>query len=326
MPAKAATKKASQAGRRGAGAAKRATGELRAGPLTGQLQGLAGSAKQYASASTTAALTGMTERLTEYAAKGGGPGLIHAITGREPDLRKVVRKATGPVVKRAAAAPKQALDAVKDRLPSLGGSDKSDRTKATNIVESVDIGLPVRTVYDVWTQFTEFPTFMRKVENVQQDSDEKLTWKARILWSHRTWESTIIDQVPDKHIVWRSKGAKGHVDGTVSFHELAPDLTRVLLSLEYYPQGLFERVGNIWRAPGRRARLELKHFRRHAMAEVLMNADGQSGWRGEIHDGKVATGRRKAKSKATKTNSKDNNEDAENDDQPTVRRSRKRQR
>ena len=55
-------------------------------------------------------------------------------------------------------------------------------------------------------------------------SDEKLSWKAKVFWSSRTWESTIVEQVPDEHIVWRSKGPKGHVDGTVSFHELAPNL------------------------------------------------------------------------------------------------------
>ena len=67
--------------------------------------------------------------------------------------------------------------------------------------------------------------------------------------------------MPDSHIVWRSKGAKGHVDGAVTFPELGPNLTRVLLVLEYHPQGLFERTGNLWRAQGRRARLEFKHFR-----------------------------------------------------------------
>ena len=61
-----------------------------------------------------------------------------------------------------------------------------------------------------------------------------------------------LGQVPDEHIVWRSTGPKGHVDGAVSFHELPPDLTRVLLVLEYHPAGLFERTGNLWLAQGRR--------------------------------------------------------------------------
>ena len=93
--------------------------------------------------------------------------------------------------------------------------------------------------------------------------------------------------MPDDKIIWRSKGAKGYVDGAVTFHELAPNLTRILVVLEYHPQGMFERTGNIWRAQGRRARLELKHFRRHLMTEVLLNPDDIEGWRGTIHDGEV---------------------------------------
>jgi hypothetical protein len=88
-------------------------------------------------------------------------------------------------------------------------------------------------------------------------------------------------------IIWRSKGQKGHVDGVVTFHELAPSLTRILLVLEYHPQGMFERTGNLWRAQGRRARLELKHFRRHIMTEGILHGDELEGWRGTIHDGEV---------------------------------------
>ncbi|MFI6518647.1 SRPBCC family protein [Spirillospora sp. NPDC050679] len=168
-----------------------------------------------------------------------------------------------------------------------GGGGGSKKLKMTNIVEYTDVGAPRRLVYDQFTQFQDFPSFMKKVESVDQASDEKLNWKAKIFWSARTWEATIVEQVPDKHIVWRSKAPKGHVDGTVSFHELAPNLTRVLVNLEYHPQGLFERTGNIWRAQGRRVRLELKHFRRHVMTQSLVKADEIEGWRGEIRDSEV---------------------------------------
>ena len=144
-------------------------------------------------------------------------------------------------------------------------------TKATNIIEEIDVGVPITVAYNQWTQFGEFPSFMKKVENVDaQETRHKINFKAQVFWSHRTWEATILEQVPDERIVWQSKGEKGHVDGAVTFHELGPNLTRILVVLEYYPQGLFERTGNIWRAQGRRARLELKHFRRHVMTRTIL--------------------------------------------------------
>ncbi|MEV4007815.1 SRPBCC family protein [Actinomadura sp. NPDC049753] len=181
---------------------------------------------------------------------------------------------------------------LKDVLPGgkkegKGGKGGGKKVKVTNIVEHIDIGAPSRLVYDQWTQFQDYPSFMKKVVSVDQADETKLNWKAKIFWSARTWESTIVEQVPDEHIVWRSKGPKGHVDGTVSFHELAPNLTRVLVVLEYHPQGFMERTGNLWRAQGRRARLELKHFRRYVMTNSLTRADEIEGWRGEIRDSEV---------------------------------------
>jgi hypothetical protein len=167
-----------------------------------------------------------------------------------------------------------------------GGGGGSD-TKVINIIEDIDVGVPVSVAYNAWTEFQEYSGFMKKVDNVDQEDETQVNFKAQVFWSHREWKATIVEQVPDEKIVWRSKGKKGHVDGTVTFHELAPNLTRILVVLEYYPQGLFERTGNLWRAQGRRARLELKHFRRHVMTNVIVEPDEVEGWRGEIRDSEV---------------------------------------
>ena len=186
------------------------------------------------------------------------------------------------------------FSSLKDKVAGLfgggggGGGGKGKKLKVTVISESLDIGLPLRATYNLWTQYEDFPSFMKKVENVDLD-DEKSTWKAQVFWSHREWQATTVEQVADSHIVWKSTGAKGHVDGAVTFTSLGPNLTRVLLVMEYYPQGLFERTGNIWRAQGRRARLEFQHFRRHAMTQAILNQDEIEGWRGEIRDGEVVT-------------------------------------
>ena len=136
---------------------------------------------------------------------------------------------------------------------------------------------------------TTGPTFMKKVENADagRGRAQGQVRRRRSSSSHREWEATIIDQIPDERIVWKSEGAKGHVDGAVTFHELGPNLTRILMVLEYYPQGLFERTGNLWRAQGRRARLEFKHFRRHVMTRTILDPDEVEGWRGTIEDGEI---------------------------------------
>jgi hypothetical protein len=189
----------------------------------------------------------------------------------------------------------QTVDKAKEAVPGLGGGggkdgDKDKKLKVTNIVEQIDVGAPIDLTYDLWTQFEDFPTFMKKVEDVQQESETEMEWKAQVFWSHRKWRAEIIEQIPEKRIVWKSRAEKGHVNGAITFHELAPELTRIMVVLQYYPQGFFERTGNIWRAQGRRVRLELKHFRRHLMAEVLLNPDEIEGWRGEIRDGEVVEG------------------------------------
>jgi hypothetical protein len=177
---------------------------------------------------------------------------------------------------------------VSDAVGGDNDGDKGkDKMKFINIVEELDLPVPRAVAYKAWTQFEEFPSFMKKVENVEQQEDQTVEWKAQIFWFHRSWTAEIVDQVPNQRIVWRSKGEKGYVDGAVTFHELTPDLTRMMVNLEYYPQGFVERTGNLWRAQGRRARLELKFFRRYITSEVLLRQDEVEGWPGEIHDGEV---------------------------------------
>ena len=232
----------------------------------------------------------LTGRLTDVA-ENGGVGLRSALGGGKEALG-----GGSPVT----GAIKGGLSAVKDKaMGALGlgdggagggaGAGGGGRGKFAfmNIVEELDIGVPVRVAYNQWTQYADFPTFMKKVHSVEQESDEKTNWKAQVFWSRRSWSSTTIEQIPDTHIIWQSQGAKGYVNGIVSFHELAPSLTKVLLVMEYYPVGLFEKTGNIWRAVGRRARLEFKHFRRHVMVETLINQEELEGWRGEIRDSEV---------------------------------------
>ncbi|MFB6768706.1 SRPBCC family protein [Streptomyces sp. NPDC056337] len=176
-------------------------------------------------------------------------------------------------------------DKVVDTVKGVfGGGGKAGSVKVTNIVEVIDVGKPVRTVYDRWTQLEEFSSFTKGVQSVSQSDEVESDWKAKIAFSNRSWKATVQEQIPDERIVWNSEGGKGTTRGAVSFHELTPDLTRVVAVVEYYPSGFFEKTGNIWRAQGRRLRLDLKHFLRYA---TLSDDEELEGWRGEIRDGEV---------------------------------------
>ena len=172
----------------------------------------------------------------------------------------------------------------KEALGGGGGKGrKSGDTKVTNIIEVLDIGLPLRTVYDHWTQLRQVQRLHQGRAEVSQSDEVTSDWKAKVGPSTRSWKATVQEQVPDERIVWTSEGAKGTTRGVVTFHELTPGLTRVVLVVEYYPSGFFEKTGNIWRAQGRRLRLDFKHFQRY----VTLTDEEPEGWRGEIRDGEV---------------------------------------
>ena len=251
--------------------------------LKDQFRGVLKSLGDSAVGSLSDRIGGITEKLSDVGE--GGPVGKAAKKGGEEAAR-----GGSPVAGALKGGLTGAKDKVKEAIPGLsgGGSGGGKGTKSVNIVESIDVGVPVSVAYNQWTQYEDWSDFMKKVETARQEDDEvEAKFKAQVFWSHRTWDATIIEQAPDERIVWRSEGEKGHVDGSVTFHELAPRLTRILVVLEYYPQGFMERTGNLWRAQGRRARLELKHFRRHVMMNTILEPDEVEGWRGEIHDEEV---------------------------------------
>ncbi|TDT42375.1 putative membrane protein [Streptomyces sp. BK208] len=196
---------------------------------------------------------------------------------------------------------------------SKGGGGKSGggSVKATHIMETVDIGVPLRTVYDQWTQLQEFSGFTKGVQSVSPNDEVTSDWTAKIAFSTRSWKATVQEQIPDQRIVWTSEGAKGSTNGVASFHELAPRLTRVVVVVEYYPSGFFEKTANIWRAQGRRLRLDLKHFVRHV---TLADDEEIEGWRGEIRDGEVVRSHEEALEEENAEEPGSEDESADEDD------------
>ncbi|CAM5680918.1 MULTISPECIES: SRPBCC family protein [Streptomyces] len=202
-------------------------------------------------------------------------------------------------------------DTVKDKVKGLFGKGRKSgggKSKSVTIVEDIDVGVPVREAYDQWSQFQEFSSFAKGVVSVEKADDTTSNWKVKVAKSTRSWKANVTEQVPDERITWTTEGAKGTVKGVVTFHAITDDLTRVLLVLEYFPKGLFEKTGNIWRAQGRRARLDLKLYRKF----IMMRGEATDSWRGEIRDGEVVVGH----DEALEEEEAQNDEGTEPDDGP----------
>ncbi|MGY1591828.1 SRPBCC family protein [Geodermatophilus sp. SYSU D00708] len=150
----------------------------------------------------------------------------------------------------------------------------------TRAEHSLQVDVPVRTAYDQWTQFEDFPHFMGGVTEVRQLDDRRLHWVAQIAGVRREWEATILEQVPDTRIAWAATSGATNA-GEVRFEPAGPASTVVHLTLEYEPEGLVEQVGDKLGIVERQVRADLERFK--ALVEDEGYATGA--WRGSIDAG-----------------------------------------
>jgi uncharacterized membrane protein len=150
------------------------------------------------------------------------------------------------------------------------------------IEQSIDVNVPVRTAYNQWTQFEEFPRFMEGVDEVRQLDDKRLHWKARIGGKTKEWDAEITQQRPDERIAWTSRGGAFNA-GVVTFHRLTDHATRVMLQLEYEPEGVVENVGDAIGVVSARVKGDLERFKDYIEAQGRETG----AWRGEVDRGVV---------------------------------------
>jgi uncharacterized membrane protein len=147
----------------------------------------------------------------------------------------------------------------------------------STVVESVDVAVPVRTAYNQWTMFEQFPQFMEGVTEVRQLDDTRLHWVVDIAGVHREFDAEITEQHPDERVAWTSVDGPRHA-GVVTFHRLDDNNTRVTAQMEIDPDGLVEQVGAKTGIVDMRVKGDMKRFREY----IESRGQETGGWRGDV--------------------------------------------
>jgi Predicted integral membrane protein len=153
----------------------------------------------------------------------------------------------------------------------------------SNIEKSIEVEVPVQTAYNQWTQFEEFPRFMEGIQQVTQLDDKRLRWRANVGGQEKEWEAEITEQRPDERIAWRSRDGAANA-GVVTFHRIADARTRVMLQLEYEPEGVIENVGDAIGVVSRRVAGDLERFNLETRGRETGACRGESRLPGRCHD------------------------------------------
>lgn len=146
----------------------------------------------------------------------------------------------------------------------------------SKIEESVEVAVPVRTAYDQWTQFEEFPRFMDAVERIEQRTPTLTHWITRVDGVSREFDAEITEQVPDKRIAWTTVDGDVRQAGAVTFHRLDDTHTKVMLQLDHDPQGLADTVADRLGFVRRQAKIDLKNFKEF----IESRGTATGAWRG----------------------------------------------
>src|SRR4051812_5898213 len=198
----------------------------------------------------------------------------------------------------AMTAAKSAFEGVVDKVKPGGGDDDDDEEKGSGdprerddmktrrlpIEYDIDVAVPLEVAYNQWTQFEDSPRWMKRIESISQTDDTHLQVSAKVWGFKRQWNLEIVDQVPNERIAWQTESGSRH-KGVVSFHKIDDHLTRVMLLLDFPPDGLNEKLASGLRLVKRAARGDMQRFR----SFVELRDEETGAWRGEIEEGEVVS-------------------------------------
>ncbi len=148
----------------------------------------------------------------------------------------------------------------------------------SQVQESVDVDVPVTTAYDQWTQFESFPNFMDGVESITQVSATRNHWVTKIGGVTREFDTEITEQHPDERIAWTSVDGETKHAGVVTFHKLTDTSCRVMVQIDWEPEGLVEKVGAAVGVDDHQVKADTKRFKK-----FIEERGAETGaWRGDV--------------------------------------------
>ncbi|HWM32830.1 MAG TPA: SRPBCC family protein [Pseudolysinimonas sp.] len=148
----------------------------------------------------------------------------------------------------------------------------------TQIIETIDVDVPVGTAYNQWTQFEKFPRFLEHVESITQQDDTHLHWRVNIGGQIREFDAVVTEQHPDERVAWTSTGGEVDHGGVVTFHKLDDAKSRMTVQIDWEPDGLLEKIGSVAGVANHAVKDALEHFKKYI--ESRGGADGA--WRGDV--------------------------------------------
>jgi uncharacterized membrane protein len=149
----------------------------------------------------------------------------------------------------------------------------------SQVQESVDVDVPIRTAYDQWTQFESFPNFMDGVESITQIDDTHSHWVTKIAGVTREFDTEVTEQHPDERVAWTSIGGDTKHAGVVTFHRIGDAQTRVDVQIDWEPEGFVEKAGSAVGVDSHQVKADTKRFKK-----FIEERGAQTGaWRGDVN-------------------------------------------
>jgi uncharacterized membrane protein len=241
--------------------------------VTEDVEGVADKAKGALSGNGNGSLA---KKLIVPAAAGVGTLVAGYAAKKGPDLwrAQVLPKLEDKGSDEAASLGKQAAEKMKGQgglagkvaSSMAGGGGSSKKTRRLPIQRWTDVAVPVETAYKAWLDFEKFPKFMHRVLSVEKKGDKRLTWSEKIWFSKRQWEGEITERRANDRIAWKTKNGPEH-SGVVSFHKLDDNLTRVMVTVDFHPTGMMEKMASGLRFVKRAVQSDLARFKAYVELE-----------------------------------------------------------